>query len=105
MYAYIHTYMHACIHTYIKTNTHTYIHTYLPTYLPTYVGTYINDPSKTRPPFPAHGGGGAAEVPCMIIGFQGDNKPAGGGRRGGETETIHPPPGTIPIHTYIPTYL
>ena len=74
---YIHTYMHAYIHTYI----HTCIHTCL--YLPIYVGvgTYILHPTHPT------GGGGEAEVPCMIVGFQGGSTPnprnhphRGGGR-------------------------
>ena len=54
-------------HTYIHTNIHTYIHTCL--YLPTYVGTYILHPTHPT------GGGGEAEVPCMIVGFQGGSTP------------------------------
>ena len=51
--------MHTCIQR--------YIHTCL--YLPTYVGTYILHPTHPT------GGGGEAEVPCMIVGFQGGSTP------------------------------
>ena len=53
-------------------------------YLPTYVGTYILHPTH-----PTGGVGGEAEVPCMIVGFQGGSTPnprnhphRGGGRAG-----------------------
>ena len=61
----IHTYMHTCIPTYL----HTYIHTYMP--IPTNLRRYIH----TTPNPPHRGGGGEAEVPCMIVGFQGGSTP------------------------------
>ena len=59
----INTYIHTYIHKYIHTNIHTCL------YLPTYVGTYILHPTHPT------GGGGEAEIPCMIVGFQGDSTP------------------------------
>ena len=45
-----------------------YIHTYMP--IPTNLRRYIH-----TTPNPPHGGGGEAEVPCMIVGFQGGSTP------------------------------
>ena len=85
------------IHTYIPTYLRTYIHTCL--YLPTYVGTYILHPTHPT------GGGGEAEVPCMIVGFQGGSTPnprnhphRGGGEGGLQACTIY-------IHIYIHIYI
>ena len=71
-------YIHTCMHTYI----HTHMHTYMP--IPTNLRRrrYIH-----TTPNPPHRGGGEAEVPCMIVGFQGGSTPnprnhphRGGGR-------------------------
>ena len=95
MHAYIHTYITLhyitlhCIALHYITYIHAYIHTCL--YLPTYVGTYILHPTHPT------GGGGEAEVPCMIVGFQGGSTPnpigtipiAGGEGAGLQASTIY----------------
>ena len=63
----LHTYIHYITLHYITLHYITYIHTCL--YLPTYVGTHILHPTHRT------GGGGEAEVPCMIVGFQGGSTP------------------------------
>ena len=65
-HTYIHT-LHYITSHHITSHYITYIHTCL--YLPTYVGTYILHPTHPT------GGGGEAEVPCMIVGFQGGSTP------------------------------
>ena len=77
---YIHTYIHTCIHR--------YIHTCL--YLPTYVGTYILHPTHPT------GRGGEAEVPRVIVGFQGGSTP---------NPRNHPHRMHACMHTYIHTYI
>ena len=92
--AFIHTYMHTYIHTCIHTCMHAYIHTYRQTdrqtYIQTDIHTYILHPTHPT------GGGGEAEVPCMIVGFQGGSTPnprnhphRGGGGGGLQACTIY----------------
>ena len=93
IHTYVRTYIHTCLYlptyvgTYILHPTHTYIHTCL--YLPTYVGTCIH--ASMHPCIHPSRGGGEAEVPCMIVGFQ-----------GGSTPNPRNHPITYRIHTYMP---
>ena len=82
--------IHTYVRTYIHTDRLTYIHTCL--YLPTYVGTYILHPTHPT------GGGGEAEVPCMIVGFQGGSTPNPRNHPHRMHTYIH----TTYIHTYVP---
>ena len=92
MYICIYVYMHICkyVHTHEKTHVYIYIYTfryicippaYMHTYIHTYIHTYMPIPTNLRryihtTPNPPHrGGGGEAEVPCMIVGFQGGSTP------------------------------